>query len=456
MKIYSLNVKLNNVLKNDVYREKLTDIYTAEMDKIPSDVELRGFLNKLAEKDPSHEKGWNLFIYWILDYMHSSPGFLSVAVPTLEEFYELVLANKVPKNWKQMIKGTDLTELKNFVEIYSYVERGTKLIEYDNGMYWIDLETGNCPYEAAKMKHCGGVFKATTLISLRDEHQNPHITIGYDEANNVFTQIKGGGNTKPKKEYHKYVVDLIVSGEVEVRGFKSEYDKSTDLMLDDLSPELYKRLEEGNPEYIENVQSAMSDEDLEMEYRHYLQNLNILELLDISLKSWVELCLDDESFVETLIADETNERFYDEIGYNMSVEEIVDFIFKDYKYDVKNLYNNIKVKFHRLSLMPFTDDLTWEKLREVLIENLDIDDAIDLLDALDLRYTVAKKLAKERYTDYTLLEYIEELGYDYENNIGYGGEDWVNNLIEQYLDRDNLIEILVDEMDYEWAREFLA
>jgi hypothetical protein len=86
------------------------------------------------------------------------------------------------------------------------------------GFYWVDLKTNNCDEESKRMGHCGRDSSAQTLYSLRQYKQigkeyrinTSHVTVAIAN-NDVATQIKGGGNIKPKSEYHKYIVDLFLN-----------------------------------------------------------------------------------------------------------------------------------------------------------------------------------------------------------------------------------------------------
>ena len=99
------------------------------------------------------------------------------------------------EDWHEEIKSNT----NNFV---IEDEEGSIIMEFPDGYYWLDLLTTTCE-EAKAMGHCGITSKATTLLSLR-RYKQPHVTIAWDENNNMFNQIKGKENDKPVEKYHKY------------------------------------------------------------------------------------------------------------------------------------------------------------------------------------------------------------------------------------------------------------
>jgi len=77
--------------------------------------------------------------------------------------------------------------------------------EFDNGYYWYDIKSHACDFEGKEMGHCGrGEHGA--LVSLRaggGRAMKPFITLEFDGT--TLYQIKGKGNTAPKKDLWPYV-----------------------------------------------------------------------------------------------------------------------------------------------------------------------------------------------------------------------------------------------------------
>jgi hypothetical protein len=100
------------------------------------------------------------------------------------------------------------------------------------------------------MGHCGN--SAGILYSLRSYSQIPnskftinksHLTASIKD--NAILQLKGPRNSKPKLEYHKYIMPFILIDEINKFGF--EYDSEHDFKLQDLTPEEIKYVYEKKP-----------------------------------------------------------------------------------------------------------------------------------------------------------------------------------------------------------------
>jgi hypothetical protein len=149
------------------------------------------------------------------------------------------------KDWHDSLVAEDEVE-------FEY--EGTKIIEYppNNGVifYWEDLETNNSKLESQRMGHCGHSPKSNTLYSLRSRRYvaekgswvgSSHITIGLNTNSSVTYQIKGKSNSKPKPEYHPYIVDLLIQRK-EIKDFGTEYSPANDFKISDLDEDLKKKL----------------------------------------------------------------------------------------------------------------------------------------------------------------------------------------------------------------------
>jgi hypothetical protein len=187
----------------------------------------------------------------------------------------------------------------NFTEIYTkskewhnslnigdgninYVEKSPILIDFrdedGNGYYWVDLETSNSTEECERMGHCGRSSKGK-LYSLRSYQQLPggkfkinrsHLTaaIGND---GVLYQLKGHKNSKPKEEYHQYILPLFDyktdDDEYMITGFGTEYASQQDFKLEDLPMQTLKDLYGIRPEIFKSrgLKSKMAELGIEIE-----------------------------------------------------------------------------------------------------------------------------------------------------------------------------------------------
>ena len=81
--------------------------------------------------------------------------------------------------------------------------------EFSNGMYWYDLGTDRCDFEAAQMSHCGAAEDGS-LISLRKK-VNRRVTslVTVEIDGNTLAQAKGKANTGPRRKFWPYIDWLI-------------------------------------------------------------------------------------------------------------------------------------------------------------------------------------------------------------------------------------------------------
>ena len=101
-------------------------------------------------------------------------------------------------------------------------ENGDVFLTFPDGHYWIKLNSSKCDDEAKAMGHCGTGEKGGNLFSLR-KNKRPVVTL--DLTKGIIKQAKGKANTKPKKEYHKYITEFILSDIVkgiEYNGYRNE------------------------------------------------------------------------------------------------------------------------------------------------------------------------------------------------------------------------------------------
>ena len=147
----------------------------------------------------------------------------------------------------------------------NYVEKNDIIKDFrdenGNGFYWADLDTKNSKEESKRMGHCGE-SKYGYIYSLRETRQlndkykinQSHLTtaIGHD---GIMYQLKGPKNSKPKEEYHSYILPLfyVLGGEGEeddylVKGFGTEYASQQDFKLSDLPDDVIRDLYQNRPE----------------------------------------------------------------------------------------------------------------------------------------------------------------------------------------------------------------
>lgn len=143
--------------------------------------------------------------------------------------YTLSNAFNASKEWHEEIE-------KGGTGIIIGEEDGTVIKTFEDGYYWIDLETNYCSDEAEAMGHCGTSSNYSTLLSLRKD-KRPYVTVECSKDYSEINQMKGRGNTKPVEKYHKYIVALLTDPEIGVQSFNYTYNMQDDFVLSDLTSE---------------------------------------------------------------------------------------------------------------------------------------------------------------------------------------------------------------------------
>lgn len=154
----------------------------------------------------------------------------------------------------------------------NYVEENEIIKDFRNedgeGFYWVDLATNDSDEECKRMGHCGRTARSNNLYSLREVKKIPggkytlnksHLTASIGDDDGTLYQLKGPKNSKPKDEFHQYILPLfyVLGGGSEedeylIQGFGSEYDSSRDFKLSDLPESTIKDLYSNRPELFES------------------------------------------------------------------------------------------------------------------------------------------------------------------------------------------------------------
>lgn len=126
-------------------------------------------------------------------------------------------------------------------------EDGEIIMNFPDGFYWIKIGKDYCPKEAEAMGHCGRA-SGSILYSLRKD-QYPYVTAAIRESNGAITQMKGRANTKPKAQFHKYIIPFILSDNV--ISFNSSYSPQTDFNINDLGDVELKQVVDKKPSLLQ-------------------------------------------------------------------------------------------------------------------------------------------------------------------------------------------------------------
>ncbi len=157
----------------------------------------------------------------------------------LSKYHTLDDAFQEAKEWHDELRASGVIK----------EEHGKVIKIFDDGWYWIDLETTEDLDEAEAMGHCGRTTEGTTLYSLR-KNMSPHVTMAINTKEGYITQCKGRNNKKPIEKYHSYIVDLMIDKDFQADKFFLEYDTGDDFSIDDLNDEMYKKLITNNIKWL--------------------------------------------------------------------------------------------------------------------------------------------------------------------------------------------------------------
>lgn len=194
----------------------------------------KGVVDFLNQNPPSKNAVWKQnyepSYRYIMDWLTSPRRREQVNVK------ELTFKTGLEKSteWHDSLEGASAKDYKEANEI---------VFDYRNnqgvGYYWVNLKTHFSDEESDRMGHCGR-DSGCTLFSLRsiDEYKEgrSHITASYSTTTKKLNQIKGRKNSKPKRVYFKYIIDLILNDKYPVIGFEKKiYNYDNNFQLNDLN-----------------------------------------------------------------------------------------------------------------------------------------------------------------------------------------------------------------------------
>jgi hypothetical protein len=147
----------------------------------------------------------------------------------------------------------------------NYKEENPTILDFTdengNGFYWADLNTKNSSEECDRMGHCGRssygyLYSLRQNIPINNKYKlNKSVLTAAIGEDGILYQLKGVKNSKPKDEYHQYILPLFYvlggGGEEDdylIQGFGSEYASEQDFKLSDLPEETIKELYKNRPE----------------------------------------------------------------------------------------------------------------------------------------------------------------------------------------------------------------
>jgi len=206
--------------------------------------------------DANGLKTWNEWLLKQLSVTILSDMEIRRDIPKIMNWITVTLKG----NWKPFENATFDELVQKSKELTNYSEKNPVILDFrdkeGNGFYWVYLEGNSSKEECDRMGHCGRSDKGQ-LYSLRSSkyyhgvlENKSHLTaaIGTD---GIMYQLKGPKNSKPKEEYHKYILPLFYDkryGDYLIKGIGSEYETGTDFKIDDLSDNMKTELKNKRPD----------------------------------------------------------------------------------------------------------------------------------------------------------------------------------------------------------------
>jgi hypothetical protein len=132
--------------------------------------------------------------------------------------------------------------------------------QFDNGLYWYNLNTYNCSIEGERMGHCGSDSRGV-LVSLRERKEkrkasSSYVTMTWSENDEILYQIKGRGNNAPDEELWEYISWFIQNAPI--RSVMESGEHSNDI---EGFQEMNGFLQEENPDV--NFEGVLNLDDIE-------------------------------------------------------------------------------------------------------------------------------------------------------------------------------------------------
>lgn len=197
-----------------------------------------------------------------------------------QNFMEHIMLQEIPGVDEYVFTGKSYSrisqDLRRIEEAYNSRQRqtipkeeaerdATIVLQFPDGSAWWNLNRSYCQREGNALGHCGNVVGRTNtnqrLLSFRrpvevkgQMHWRPSLTFVL-EPDGHLGEMKGRENTKPKAEYHPYIVELLklplIKG-IEGGGYKPEANFS----LMDLPQETREELVTLKPELMDDITRA--------------------------------------------------------------------------------------------------------------------------------------------------------------------------------------------------------
>ena len=193
-------------------------------------------------------------------------------------------------SWKSALSA--VAEFKNNPDRVMFLlkERNTIIKEYDDGTYWVDLETSDSVEEKKLMKHCGKTT-AETMLSLRSYDPESNTLTGYvtiaANLDDSWQQAKGYDNTVPDETLHGKIAHILVDNYM----LTYKHEQGNDFNAEDLQEYIETHRDEFKDpdDLIENIDSNLT------KFEEFEKVLADADLTNINID--IEESYDEERYV---------------------------------------------------------------------------------------------------------------------------------------------------------------
>lgn len=168
-----------------------------------------------------------------VDYLRRIPKMLSetiehwnsLPIPELQRYLRNVSPNEewyIVSRRAHQIEDAWKAQRGQWIDATTDIQDGNiqEVIKLNDNMGWFDLKRPYCKQEGDAMGHCGNAASKDpndTVLSLREikKQKNnrflskPHLTFILKRGA-FLGEMKGRANTKPKEEYHPYIMQLLM------------------------------------------------------------------------------------------------------------------------------------------------------------------------------------------------------------------------------------------------------
>ena len=348
----------------------------------------------------------------------------------------------------------------------NYKEENPILLDFrdenGDGFYWADLDTKYSPEECDRMGHCGRssygyLYSLRQIIPLNNKYKlNKSVLTAAIGEDGILYQLKGVKNSKPKDEYHQYILPLFyVIGEPEpgegklIQGFGSEYASEQDFKLTDLPEETIKELYQNRPELFDS-----------RPLQRLLDKMGIIELEPIPTTFTLEISPED--FDDYIDGGWYNTYTNRTTGNQRKVSIFTEIMSGD-AWELWGDQNSTDFgAYFQYTIDNETEERLWDIVRRMaqrdgveLDEDLDLEDAVKEVDNnWEIRNAISSAINDADANDYVdylqkqVESALEEYGNVYEfndtgakiqvdlSNLVDIDEGWVDEIFEGQMNRD--------------------